>query len=69
MPDRAQGQQLEALGLHIAGGEIEQLGRVARRPARRGEIAEVGVNLGGRRVIIARAEMAVGAHHRRPRGG
>ena len=47
--------------LNISRDEIEQLCRIAAELGIGGEIAEVGVYLGRDGMIIARAEMAVGA--------
>ncbi len=47
--------------LDIAGDVIEQLRDIAADPRIRGEEAEIGVNLGGDRMVVAGAEMAVGA--------
>ncbi len=51
----------EARGFRITGDEIEQLGCIA--PERRigGEQRQIGVNLGGLRMVVAGAEMHIGA--------
>ncbi len=60
--DRRQRELLEVLGLGIAGDEIEQPRRIAAERRIAGEEGEVGIDLGGDRVIVAGAVMHVGAH-------
>ena len=55
---------LERVGLDIAGHEVEHLGRVAPELGIGGEEAEVGVDARGDRVVIAGAEMHIGADRR-----
>ncbi len=68
--DRRDGDLLERGRLGIAGDEIEELRRVAAERRIGGEQRQVGVNLGGVRMVVAGAEMHVGmqraglaAHH------
>jgi hypothetical protein len=58
---RRERQQFQLLRLDIAGDVIEQLRRIAARARIGGEEAQIGIDARGDRVIIARAEMAVGA--------
>src|SRR3546814_3811198 len=59
--ERRHGQHFEPLWLDIAGDVIEQLRRVAPRARVGGEEAEVGIDARGDRVIVAGAEVAIGA--------
>src|SRR3546814_17522306 len=59
--ERRHGQHFEPLWLDIAGDVIEQLRRVAPRARVGGAEAEVGIDARGARVIVAGAEVAIGA--------
>ena len=59
--DRGQRQPLQPRRLGIAGHVVERLGGIAAQRRVAGEEREVGVDPGGDRVVVAGAEMAVGA--------
>ena len=59
---RAEGELVHLLGLGVAGHVVEQAGAVAAEVGVGGEEAEVGVDARGDRMVIAGAEMGVGAH-------
>ena len=58
---RADGQHLGVGPLAVAGDEVEHARHVARDAPVAGEVAQIGVDARGNLVIIARAQMAVGA--------
>src|SRR3546814_9269197 len=59
--ERRHGDEVEPFGFNIAGDVIEQLRRIASRARIGGEEAEVGIDARCDRMIIAGAEMAIGA--------
>jgi hypothetical protein len=70
--DRRDRQQAGLLGFHIAGDEVEQPACILPGLRNGGEEAEIGIDARGHRVIVAGAEVAVGAvmlalaaHHHR----
>ena len=62
--DRRERDLLQVLGLGIAGDVVEQPRRIAAQRRIAGEEREIGVDLGGHRMIVAGAEMHIGAHLR-----
>ena len=65
---RRQRQLLQTGGPGIAGHEVERLGGIAAERRVAGEEGDVRVDLGGDRVVVAGAELAVGAEAARPPG-
>src|SRR3546814_9433322 len=59
--ERRYGHHFKPLGLDIAGDVVEKLRRVAPGARLGGEKAEVGIDARRHRVIIAGAEVAIGA--------
>src|SRR3546814_4100309 len=59
--ERRYGHHFKPLGLDIAGDVVEKLRRVAPGARIGGEKAEVGIDARRHRVIIAGAEVAIGA--------